>query len=305
MTNEEAYDGIVQTCRRCQEMMDTLVQSVGTEQGMRESGPHLQFWREYEGRLTGPVRIAGADFRALLFRNHWFRDHSFVKCDFSGSRWILAGIKIADCSGSNFSGIKTMGLDLENVDCSECNFTDAEVRIGFTIDQTRFRGANFTGATLELGNIFNSKAPPDFTGAIMTGCTFINRSRFVRGVPRGWFTSSQLGVMSIGKPDGAPPKPKVRSGCFVAAAACGPGSDEVRILQEYRDKELLSSPLGRAFVRVYYLGAPIVAHTIETSDWLRAAVRFSVVIPAASIARWRLRLKPGGSKGQPASGSSS
>jgi len=45
VSNEAAYEGMLQTCRRSQDLMDTLVQSGGTKEGMRESGPHLRFWR--------------------------------------------------------------------------------------------------------------------------------------------------------------------------------------------------------------------------------------------------------------------
>jgi hypothetical protein len=45
VSNEAAYGGMLQTCRRSEELMDTLVQSGGTKEGMRESGPHLRFWR--------------------------------------------------------------------------------------------------------------------------------------------------------------------------------------------------------------------------------------------------------------------
>ena len=45
VSNGAAYEGILQTCRRSQELMDTFVQSGGAKEGMRESGPHPRFWR--------------------------------------------------------------------------------------------------------------------------------------------------------------------------------------------------------------------------------------------------------------------
>ena len=79
------------------------------------------------------------------------------------------------------------------------------------------------------------------------------------------------------------------SGCFIATAAFGsPMAHEVTILRRFRDRHLLTSEPGRAFVRFYYAYSPAVAEVIRDRDWLRAAVRgalwpviFSITEPAA------------------------
>lgn len=283
MTSEEAYESIVRTCRRCQEFMDSLPPASDEVSGLaRGTSESLGYWREHDARSSDPVRLEGADFRGLIFRNHQFRNHSFVNCDFSGGRWFLAGIKGGECTGSNFSGIKTFMFNLEDVDCSECDFSNAYVWVAFSIDRTIFRGANFSGATLQLSKAFHkSKVPPDFTGAAMNGCTFINESKFGRGAFRKWFTESQRAEMSLGPSNSG-------GGCFVATAACGPDSPEVAILREYRDRGLLKTAVGRTFVRCYYFASPIIARKIETSKWLRAAIRSAVVVPVARVAGRRL-----------------
>jgi hypothetical protein len=285
--HQEAYQAIVQTCRRSQEMMNVDIEKIGLNWNslVGDVSQHLELWKTHDARSPEPARLNGADFRRLIFRNHRFRNHGFVNCNFSGSRWFLAGIQDSDCSGSNFTGITTMLFDLQNVNCTGCNFTKAELWFGFNIDQTNFLGADFSGATLRLSEHFHkSKAAPNFAGAVMTGCTFINDSRHERGAFRKWFTESQRAVMSVGQG-------KARSGCFIATAACGKESPEVAILREYRDRILLATPMGRAFVHCYCHTSPLIARGIERSRWLRAAVRAAVVIPAAELARHRLQHK--------------
>jgi membrane protease YdiL (CAAX protease family)/uncharacterized protein YjbI with pentapeptide repeats len=166
-----------------------------------DSAKHLELWREHDTRLSEPAQLEGADFRGLVFRNHRFRNQSFVNCDFSRSRWLLAGIQDGDCSGSNFSGITTMFFDLQNMDCTGCNFSNATLWFGFSIDQTRFCGADFSGATLRLSEqLHKSKVAPDFTGAIMNGCTFINDSAHELNALNEWFTESQRTAMSGSRP---------------------------------------------------------------------------------------------------------
>ena len=157
----------------------------------------MKLWKEHDALLSELIHLEEADFRGLIFRNHRFRKQNFRNCDFSGSRWLLAGIHDADCSGSNFSGITTMLFDLENMDCTGCNFSNATLSFGNTIDGTKFCGADFSGATLKLSKQFHkSKTPPDFTGAIMDGCTFINESTHEHGALGDWFTESQRSAMS-------------------------------------------------------------------------------------------------------------
>jgi uncharacterized protein YjbI with pentapeptide repeats/membrane protease YdiL (CAAX protease family) len=181
--------------------MNSNVESTGlSQQGLVEdSARHLELWREHDVRQSGQIQLEEADFRGLVFRNHRFRNQSFLNCDFSGSRWLLAGMQDADCSGSNFSGITTMWFDLQTMDCTGCNFSNATLWFGFNMDRTKFCGADFSGATLRLSEQFHkSKEPPDFTGAIMNGCTFINESRYERGALDRWFSESQRAVMKSG-----------------------------------------------------------------------------------------------------------
>jgi hypothetical protein len=63
-------------------------------------------------------------------------------------------------------------------------------------------------------------------------------------------------------------------GCFIATAAFGtPMAQEVRYLRAFRDQYLLSTTVGREFVRLYYKFSPPLADYLRRHDGLRAMVR--------------------------------
>ncbi|HOQ89201.1 MAG TPA: hypothetical protein PLO53_06250 [Candidatus Hydrogenedentes bacterium] len=82
--------------------------------------------------------------------------------------------------------------------------------------------------------------------------------------------------------------------CFIASAAWGtPMAREVNVLRSWRDKYLLTSVAGAAFVDVYYRLSPALAEHINHSPLLAALVRLlllplliitdSVLFPVAVI----------------------
>ncbi len=67
---------------------------------------------------------------------------------------------------------------------------------------------------------------------------------------------------------------KKKDGCFIATASYGsPFAAEVVIFRQFRDKKLLPSKLGSAFVRVYYFISPTLARTIYRYKFLRTITR--------------------------------
>lgn len=51
---------------------------------------------------------------------------------------------------------------------------------------------------------------------------------------------------------------KQRGGCYVATAVYGSyDCPEVRVLRHFRDQTLVSTSLGRSFIRVYYAVSPL------------------------------------------------
>ncbi|MGN1316310.1 MAG: PilW family protein [Acutalibacteraceae bacterium] len=64
--------------------------------------------------------------------------------------------------------------------------------------------------------------------------------------------------------------------CFIATASYGHDSGEVGLLCEFRDKCLLTNPLGTAFVKAYYKLSPPVADFIAEREPLKATVRLAL-----------------------------
>jgi len=65
-------------------------------------------------------------------------------------------------------------------------------------------------------------------------------------------------------------------GCFIASAADGFRMTEAaKILRNFREKPLLTNPLGRAFVRFYYKVSPPLADFLSGHETLRVSEEYS------------------------------
>jgi hypothetical protein len=73
-------------------------------------------------------------------------------------------------------------------------------------------------------------------------------------------------------------------GCFIATAAFGsPMEKHVEILRDFRDRVLLNSSAGKAFVQFYYRTSPAIADKIAPSEGLRFITR-AMLMPVIGAA---------------------
>jgi hypothetical protein len=82
--------------------------------------------------------------------------------------------------------------------------------------------------------------------------------------------------------------------CFIATAAYGTAlAPEVSVLRRFRDRHLLTHPIGRALVQQYYRVSPGLARRIQQTPWLAELVR-SALSPVLAAARWLASPQPRG-----------
>ena len=73
-------------------------------------------------------------------------------------------------------------------------------------------------------------------------------------------------------------------GCFIATAAYGSKMDKhVKILTEFKNKRLVTNPIGRSIVDAYYKFSPPFAGYLHKHPFARAIVRYAL-IPITGIA---------------------
>lgn len=89
-------------------------------------------------------------------------------------------------------------------------------------------------------------------------------------------------------------------GCFIATAAFGsPLHPKVAVLRQFRDEFLLTNPVGRALVNLYYRLSPPLAGLIRESPRLKQATVWALT-PVVAGAGWMLAM---GDRPPPESGS--
>jgi hypothetical protein len=110
----------------------------------------------------------------------------------------------------------------------------------------------------------------------------VPRSSYELAIPcLQWLAQDPDSVVSaqardiLGKMKGTAPAapPAASGGCFVATAAYGAQDCNVVLLQEYRDRVMIGSLLGRCAVRVYYFLSPPLARFIGASSRRRSLAR--------------------------------
>ena len=103
----------------------------------------------------------------------------------------------------------------------------------------------------------------------------------------GEIRESPLSNVIVDYPEAVVPYPNLtnsRQGCFIATAAYGYyGAPEVRALRDFRDRYLLTTRAGRAFVSWYYEHGPVGAAYLDAHPAWKPLVR-AALLPAVGAA---------------------
>ncbi len=110
----------------------------------------------------------------------------------------------------------------------------------------------------------------------------LKQSACVIGMPKENSSLSELNGGEAAKP-GDP-------NCFIATAAYGSALHPHLVgLRWFRDRILVLTKPGRAFIRFYYQHGPGWAAWLKQHETARQAVRYSLFLPAAYISSWRIQ----------------
>jgi DNA-directed RNA polymerase subunit M/transcription elongation factor TFIIS len=111
----------------------------------------------------------------------------------------------------------------------------------------------------------------------------LNAVMFYNKATAAGLAESSKEVERIAQANGLPiPKKK----CFIATAAYGTGyTDEVTLLQLFRDNVLLKHSGGRLFVKIYYKLSPPVADVIAGSGFLKHLTRKYFLAPVVKVVK--------------------
>jgi hypothetical protein len=209
-----AYRLIIEICQKSQETMNKRSKEIGQLAALTElTGLYESLWQEYAARITKQVEFKRVSFSGLLFKRARFKNHNFIECDFSGSRWILSFIEDSNCTGSNFSRIGVAFFPFKNTNCVNCDFSNAQIHFFDPCGGNNFKNTNFTNAKLNSSHSFfedkRLSSRSIFENAVMNGCRLIikkeppataryNRTkRELRSFLEKIFSPDQIAVMHI------------------------------------------------------------------------------------------------------------
>lgn len=156
------------------------------------------------------------------------------------------------------------------------------------------------GATFTLtvnGSNFVSNSQVQWNGANRT-THFVSYTQLTADIPASDIAANGTSSVTVFNPtpgggtsgsstfttSDPPPPGGGGGGCFIATAAFGsPLEKHVQVLRDFRDRILLNSALGKAFVNFYYEVSPPIAQTIAQNESLRLITRV-LLMPVIGVA---------------------
>ncbi|CAD6494362.1 MAG: hypothetical protein LAKADJCE_00721 [Candidatus Argoarchaeum ethanivorans] len=128
---------------------------------------------------------------------------------------------------------------------------------------------------------FNETRTTDENGLVVFGTGSMNKTGVIEAnVEKGGY-GSFIGKMEIISKN----EPPIAE-CFIATAAYGtPLHEDIDVLRDFRDEYLMTNPIGRTFVEIYYTTSPPIADVIKENKGVRTVIREGLVKPLVYISR--------------------
>ncbi len=149
------------------------------------------------------------------------------------------------------------------------SWTDnSSTETGISIERATTSGGSYT----LIGTAASNATSYSDTGLPSSTTYYYRVSSYSSSLTSGY--SNEAGATT----PAPPPSGGGGGGCFIATAAFGtPLEKHVRILRTFRDRSLLPTAAGRAFVNFYYKISPPIADRIAQSEVLRFFTRGSLL----------------------------
>jgi len=154
--------------------------------------------------------------------------------------------------------------------------TDTEAKFRLSGSSTRSSGSVSKSSNQEiLDGIRGAKAPannrqknPVATPSATTNQAVLQKMKGRQaGTPSGNSSTGQYTYKQAAK------IPASSSNCFIATAVYGGDAPETNALRSWRDRQLMPTLLGRAFIATYYRISPSIVPILQDHFWLRRFVK--------------------------------
>lgn len=150
---------------------------------------------------------------------------------------------------------------------------------GVTLDIIRFGGTGDLTTGQDFGQAITAFNAQVWVAGFTASANFPTTANTVQTSPQGGTDAFVVKLSDLTA--GVPVENSEDDNCVIATAAFGSSlAGEVRTLRRFRDQVLMTNPLGRLLVRLYYRTSPPLAQVVAKEPVLAATVR-GVLRPVA------------------------
>jgi uncharacterized protein YjbI with pentapeptide repeats len=247
-------------------------------------------WSEARKGFSGPLDLSGLGLSDGILACADLSGSNLANVTFSKLGILHCGLDRCDLRGATFDGCPMRQAFFTDSDLTDAKLTNCEL-IWCHFVGAKARNVRFDGSKIWLPITKKDGRSANFSGSSFAGCLLNTET----GPFGEWWLSDFLSCLDPSQQAqlrkvASFEEKEVKSGCFIATAACGdPAAWEVVALQEFRDGILLHSSFGRLVTRTYYALSPPFAAAICRGPLLRHCALGLIIRPLARLARNALR----------------